>query len=68
MNEGLLAATALSSEILGQGKGVLEANHGMSSATAAAMSSLATSVLRVVLMPLDAWQTAPWLALASYFG
>ncbi|CAK9099956.1 Integrase catalytic domain-containing protein [Durusdinium trenchii] len=30
----------------------------MSSATAAATSSLATSVLRVVLMPLDAWQTA----------
>lgn len=27
---------------------------------AAATSSLATSVLRVVLMPLDAWQTVPW--------
>jgi len=43
VNEGLLAATA---------------NHGLSSTTAAATSSLATSVLRVVLMPLDAWQTA----------
>jgi len=43
VNEGLLAATA---------------SHGLSSTMAAATSSLATSVLRVVLMPLDAWQTA----------
>ena len=37
-----------------------EATHGLSSTMAAATSSLATSVLRVVLMPLDAWQTVPW--------
>eukprot|EP00435_Cladocopium_sp_Y103_P061212 s755_g22.t2 len=52
VNEGLLAATARSSM-----DGPC-ASHGLSSTMAAATSSLATSVLRVVLMPLDAWQTA----------
>ena len=43
-----------------------KASHGLSSTMAAATSSLATSVLRVVLMPLDAWQTVPRLHLYGF--